>query len=123
MQVDHEDQKHQAGDKEEKKSETEEMEVKEAVCGLKAMLVGMVSQHTSSETFQSLKVSAAHTALLPKEANLGHWWKVFHVFLSLYFRLWSMASKRRRKMANRRRAGTASRRRRTTNPLRQRSPK
>lgn len=122
MQVDQEDQKHQAGDKEEKKSETEEMEVKEAICGLKAMLVGMVSQHTSSETFQSLKVSAAHTALLPKEANLGHWWKVFHVFY-LYFRLWSMASKRRRKMANRRRAGTASRRRRTTNPLRQRSPK
>lgn len=80
MQVDQEDQKHQAGDKEEKKSETEEMEVKEAICGLKAMLVGMVSQHTSSETFQFLKVLAAHTALLPKGANLGHWWKVFHVF-------------------------------------------
>lgn len=63
MQVDQEDQKHQAGDKEEKKSETEEMEVNEAICGLKAKLVGMVSQH-SSETFQFLKVSAAHTALL-----------------------------------------------------------
>lgn len=44
MQVDQEDQKQQAGDKEEKKSETEEMEVNEAMCGLKARLVGMVSQ-------------------------------------------------------------------------------
>lgn len=71
MQVDQEDQKHQAGEKEEKKSETEEMEVNEAICGLKAVLVGMVSQQTPSETFQFVKVSEAHTAFLPKGANLG----------------------------------------------------
>lgn len=55
MQVDQEDQKHQAGDKEEKKSETEEMEVNEA------MLVGMVSQQRNMPIFKSLSSTYSFT--------------------------------------------------------------